>query len=97
MSENNTERELVGDGTQLGELFTRIRLAMDAQRQAGYARGRYIYTAAPTAKDADDMLQAEAKSDELTVQLWRELYDVAPAFTDALQVLEAVKGLEVQA
>lgn len=98
MSHNRTEDN--AGSAQLDELFTELRLAMDAQREAGYQRAKYIWSVRErddSAQASEDMLQATAKADELTASLWAKLYDVAPAFTDALTVLDAVKGLEVQA
>lgn len=81
--------------TQLDELFTELREALEAQHQAGYEKGRY--TSNNAHQEPDAALQAAAKADHLTGELWSKLYDLAPAFSDALTVLDAVKGLEVQA
>jgi hypothetical protein len=76
--------------SQLDELWT-----LEAQAEAGYQRGRYVSN--NPHQEPDEALQAAAKADHVTGELWRHLYDVAPAFADALTVLDAVKGLEVQA
>lgn len=91
MSQNTTTTE----PTMLDELFTELREALEAQHQAGYLRGQYTAGATGVGVQAS-MLGATAKADELTASLWRKLYDVAPAFADALTVLDAVRGLEVQ-
>lgn len=74
------------------ELFTQLREALEAEHQAGYQSGRY--TSKNPAQTVDQYLQAVARRDELVQALWRQLYDLAPAFADALQVQAATIDLE---
>lgn len=80
--------------TPLDELFDQVRETLAAEHQAGYQSGRY--TSNNPHQDVDDYLQAVAKRDELVTALWRKLHDLAPAFADAVQVLEVARGLDSQ-
>lgn len=83
------------------QLGTMIREALDAQREAGYQRGRYtagaggMVTGAPaaTAEASVKMLDATAKADELTVDLWRAFYQLAGDHGAALIKLDALSGV----
>lgn len=81
----------------LDELWHAIQQTIAARYAAGKRSGEYHVTPAPTAADATRMLEATANADELEAVMWDKLYTIAPALKDALDVLDAVKGLEVQA
>lgn len=74
---------------QLEDLFTELRVALEAQHEAGYQRAKYVWSTRgldDTLDAAENMLQATAKADELVAGVWRKLYDLAPALADAIQV-----------
>ena len=79
---------------QLDQLFTDIRLAMDAQREAGYQYGKYIHQDGGDDVQHPIMRQAREKADELRAAMWAKMYDLAPALADAIQVLEVARALE---
>jgi hypothetical protein len=79
---------------QLDELFREIRWALEKQRAAGYQYGKYVHQHGGDDVQHPIMRKAREEADELTAAVWAKLYDLAPAFADAIQVLEVARELD---
>lgn len=77
----------------MDELATQIRQAIEHSYQAGYLRGQYVGSQASSVELQATMLGQVARADELTAAMWTTIYDLAPAFADALQLMAAEADL----
>lgn len=68
----------------MDELFTLIRETITANRDAGYARGKATFCGDSVYREAqENVTEKEITANEMTVRMWRMLYDFASSEADA--------------